>query len=100
MNPLDTLHDRLADAADAAHPPVPDATAVRRSAVRHRTQRRVLGGSAVLVAVAAVAVAGSTLLAPRTTSIAPATPSPTATAAPTQDPSPEPSSPTAAATPP
>ncbi len=82
MSPHDTLHDRLADAAGAVRPSVPDGSAVRRSAVRHRVQRRVLGGSAVLVAVAAAVLTGSTLLAPRTTSLGPATPNPTVTSAP------------------
>ncbi len=91
MTPHDTLHDRLADVAAALATPVPEGTQVRRSAVRHRTQRRVVAGTMVTLAMAGIAVAASTMTGPRDASLAPpATPFPSVTSAPTE-PSPEPS---------
>lgn len=88
MSHDDTLRERLADAAGADTFVVPAGSALRRSATRHRTQRRVAGGSVVALALAAVAVAGSTLLLPGPSSAPPAGPAPSVSLSPTTAPTP------------
>ncbi len=88
MSHDDTLREHLADAAGADTFVVPAGSAVRRSATRHRTQRRVVGGSVVVLALAAVAVAGSTLLLPNHASAPPAGPAPSVSLSPTTAPTP------------
>ena len=77
MNGPDTLRDRLADLAGTAAGDVPDGREVRRGAQRDRARRRAVAAVAGLAVVAAVALGGTLL--PRTTSTAPATPSPSPT---------------------